>query len=77
MRRVGRCRDLIYRSKHYETQSKDVEFSRFPMNEHWHAGHADRAQTLHSPRWLEREHREHGVHVYDLSEAPDPTIARR
>ncbi|WP_414896380.1 DUF3734 domain-containing protein [Roseateles sp.] len=25
---------LIHRSKHYETQSKDDEFSRLSMNEH-------------------------------------------
>ena len=42
---------LIYRSKHYETQSKDYEFSRLSMQEHWDAGRADMAHTLHDPRW--------------------------
>ena len=58
---------LIYRSKHYETQSKDYEFSRLSMQEHWDAGRADMAHTLHDPRWLDRPRNESGVHVYDLN----------
>jgi len=58
---------LIYRSKHYETQSKDYEFSRLSMREHWDAGRADMAHTLHDPRWLHRERADTGVHVYDLT----------
>ena len=65
---------LIYRSKHYETQSKDYEFSRLSMHEHWDAGRADMAHTLHDPRWLKRERKAHGVHVYDLtSDSPSST----
>ncbi len=45
---------LIYRSKHYESQSKDYEFSRLSMQEHWAAGRADMAHTLHDPRWTQR-----------------------
>jgi NTE family protein len=37
---------LIFRSKHYESQSKDYEFSRLSMQEHWNAGRADMAHTL-------------------------------
>ncbi len=58
---------LIYRSKHYETQSKDYEFSRLSMHEHWDAGRADMAHTLHDPRWLKRERNATGVHVFDLT----------
>jgi NTE family protein len=58
---------LIYRSKHYETQFKDFEFSRLSMNEHWDAGRADMSQTLNDARWLNRERSAHGVHVYDLT----------
>ncbi len=58
---------LIYRSKHYESQSKDYEFSRLSMQEHWDAGRADMAHTLHDPRWLERERSASGVHVFDLN----------
>ena len=65
---------LIYRSKHYETQSKDYEFSRLSMHEHWDAGRADMAHTLHDPRWLKRAREAHGVHVFDLtSDSPTST----
>ena len=65
---------LIYRSKHYESQSKDYEFSRLSMQEHWDAGRADMAHTLHDPRWLQRERSRHGVHVFDLnSDSPSST----
>ena len=65
---------LIYRSKHYESQSKDYEFSRLSMQEHWDAGRADMAHTLHDPRWLKREREAHGVHVFDLtSDSPSST----
>jgi NTE family protein len=58
---------LIYRSKHYESQSKDYEFSRLSMNEHWDAGRADMAHTLHDPRWIHHERNATGVHVFDLT----------
>lgn len=58
---------LIYRSKHYETQSKDYEFSRVSMQEHWDSGRADMAHTLHDKRWIDRPSNTTGVHVYDLT----------
>jgi NTE family protein len=58
---------LIYRSKHYESQSKDYEFSRLSMTEHWDAGRADMAHTLHDPRWIGHERNATGVHVFDLT----------
>ena len=58
---------LIYRSKHYESQSKDYEFSRASMREHWESGRADMAHTLHDPRWTRRAHSASGVHVFDLT----------
>ena len=58
---------LIYRSKHYETQSKDYEFSRLSMKEHWEAGRSDMAHTLHDPRWINHERAPTGVHVFDLT----------
>ena len=60
---------LIYRSKHYESQSKDYEFSRTSMLEHWAAGLADTQATLEDPRWLGRDRRDTGVHVFDLASA--------
>jgi NTE family protein len=64
---------LIYRSKHYETQSKDYEFSRLSMQEHWDAGRADMAHTLHDPRWIKHERSATGVHVFDLT-SDDSTV---
>ena len=57
---------LIYRSKHYESQSKDHEFSRASMLEHWAAGMADTTQTLDDPRWLARRPHASGVEVFDM-----------
>ncbi|OIQ68345.1 patatin phospholipase [mine drainage metagenome] len=64
---------LIYRSKHYESQSKDHEFSRVSVQEHWDCGCADMAHTLSDPRWLDRLPDASGVHVYDLT--PDSPSA--
>ena len=58
---------LIYRSKHYESQSKDYEFSRTSMLEHWAAGMSDTQSTLADPRWTRRELPSHGVHVFDFA----------
>jgi NTE family protein len=58
---------LIYRSKHYESQSKDYEFSRLSMREHWETGRADMAQTLHDARWVNHDRSLTGVHVFDLT----------
>jgi NTE family protein len=44
---------LIYREKYYETQTKDYEFSRVSMEEHWQAGVNDTRRTLrHEQLWL-------------------------
>ena len=66
---------LIYRSKHYESQSKDYEFSRTSMLEHWAAGMTDTQTTLEDPRWLGREVPSHGVHVFDFA-ATDHDVAK-
>jgi NTE family protein len=58
---------LIYRRKHYETQSKDYEFSRQSMREHWRAGLDDMGQSLSDPRWVSHRHAGTGVHVFDLT----------
>jgi NTE family protein len=60
---------LIYRSKHYESQSKDYEFSRASMLEHWAAGLADTQATFADPRWLGRDRSGEGVHVFDFAAA--------
>lgn len=58
---------LIYRSKHHETHAKDYEFSRWSMEQHWSAGHADMQTTLNHPRWQQREIGTHGVRMFDLA----------
>ncbi len=57
---------LIYRSKGYEGHSKDYEFSRRSMLEHWQAGVADMSRTLNDPRWQAHAPDAEGVHVFDV-----------
>jgi Patatin phospholipase len=45
---------LIYHAKNYEGHSKDYEFSRASMQEHWRAGHHDAVRTLRHPEVLQR-----------------------
>jgi len=45
---------LIYRPQGYEGDSKDYEFSRSSMEEHWRAGHYDAIHALRHPEILER-----------------------
>ena len=58
---------LIYRSKDYEGHSKDYEFSRLSMEEHWRAGYHDAIRTLRHPEILERPANRHGVLTFDLA----------
>ena len=59
---------LIYRSKHYEGDSKDFEFSRRSMREHWAAGRSDTVRTLRDPEVLERPISPDGVFIFDAAE---------
>ena len=59
---------LIYRSKDYENDPKDYEFSRWTMREHWSSGCADVLQTLRNPAWRGRGPVDGGVRVFDLVE---------
>ncbi len=60
---------LIYRSKHYETQSKDYEFSRRSMTEHWDSGIDDMTRTLTDPAWSNLAADAQGLHVFDVPAA--------
>jgi hypothetical protein len=40
---------LIYRTQNYEGHSKDYDFSRASMHEHWRAGYHDAVRTLRHP----------------------------
>jgi NTE family protein len=57
---------LIYRAKNYEGQSKDYDFSRASMEEHWRAGYHDAIRTLRHPEVLERPTDHDGVFTFDL-----------
>ncbi|MBX9588740.1 MAG: patatin-like phospholipase family protein [Hyphomonadaceae bacterium] len=59
---------LIYREKNYETQTKDYEFSRVSMEEHWQAGVNDTRRTLrHEREWLVPPDALAGVRVFDIT----------
>ncbi|MEK1852560.1 MAG: patatin-like phospholipase family protein [Phyllobacterium sp.] len=58
---------LIYGSKQHETHSKDYEFSRLSMEEHWQAGYFDAVRTLRHPEALSRPDNQDGVSAYNLA----------
>ena len=57
---------LIYRAQVYEGASKDYEFSRRTMEEHWKAGYSDMTRTLAYPEVLQRPGSIDGVFTFDL-----------
>jgi NTE family protein len=58
---------LIYRAKNYEGHSKDYEFSRVSMQNHWRAGYNDAVRTLRHPEVLARPRNLDGVFTFDLA----------
>jgi len=67
---------LIYRNKPYELDSKDYEFSRITLREHWEAGMRDMRSTLAHPEYLLREAQAGGVTTYDLAETDAARVRR-
>jgi NTE family protein len=61
---------MIYRTRVYEGASKDYEFSRRTMEEHWNAGYSDMTRTLAYPEVLERPKSADGVFTFDLKRQP-------
>jgi NTE family protein len=59
---------LIYRARNYEGHSKDYDFSRASMQEHWRAGYYDTIRTLRHPEVLERPANHEGVFTFDLAQ---------
>jgi NTE family protein len=59
---------LIYRTQTYEGASKDYEFSRRTMEEHWKSGYSDMVRTLRHPEVLQRPQCPDGVFTFDLKE---------
>jgi NTE family protein len=58
---------LIYRSKNYESSSKDYDFSHVGMVEHWDAGVRDVNLSMRHKEWLERPQSEETMVTYDLT----------
>jgi NTE family protein len=58
---------LIYRSKNYESSSKDYDFSRVGMVEHWGAGVRDVHLSMRHEDWLERPQSGETMMTYDLT----------
>lgn len=61
---------LIHRKEDFEGASKDYEFSRLSMNQHWAAGLADVKKTLAHKAWRNRTIEWDGLRVFDLSAKP-------
>ena len=58
---------LIYRSKNYESSSKDYDFSHVGMVEHWGAGTRDVHLSMRHKDWLERPQSDETMVTYDLT----------
>ncbi|MBS0561492.1 MAG: DUF3734 domain-containing protein [Proteobacteria bacterium] len=65
--RVYNLVHLIYRARSYEGQSKDYEFSRRTMLEHWQAGYNDAVRTLRHPQVCRRPDNAAGLAVFDIT----------
>lgn len=57
---------LIYKQKHYESQSKDYEFSQLSMREHWQAGYRDTLESIQRSDWRIPPRSRKGLHVFDM-----------
>jgi NTE family protein len=58
---------LIHRRKNYYTQSKDFEFSRVSIEEHWRSGLTDVQRTFDHKAWKTRTKPMSDVTVFDLA----------
>jgi NTE family protein len=66
-RKVYSLVQMIYRSEQHEGGSKDFDFSRQSMLDHWRAGYHDTLRTLRQPSLLERPTNAEGVVIFDLA----------
>jgi NTE family protein len=57
---------LIYKSKNYESSSKDYDFSRVAMVEHWDAGVRDVSQSMTHRELLQRSQSDEAMVTYDF-----------
>ena len=58
---------LINRPTEYDSQSKDYEFSRLSVEEHWDAGRKDVEDSLAHPDWRNRKRPHDGMTTFDLT----------
>jgi NTE family protein len=65
---------LIYRSKNYESSSKDYDFSHIGMIEHWGAGARDVHLSMRHKDWLERPQSGETMVTYDLTGDDDEAL---
>jgi NTE family protein len=70
-RKVYNLVHLIYRPKNHEGHSKDYEFSRLSMHDHWRAGYQDALRSLRHPEVIERPRSRDGVFIFDLQSEHD------
>ncbi|MDB5503657.1 MAG: Patatin [Tardiphaga sp.] len=60
---------LIYRSKLYESSSKDYNFSRLNMIDHWQSGERDVGLAMRHTEWFERPQNGETMVTHDLTAA--------
>jgi NTE family protein len=69
---------LIYKSKNYETNSKDYDFSHLGMVEHWNAGVHDVHLSMRHKEWLERPQSGETMMTYDMTgEGTDAPVSKK
>lgn len=66
-RKIYNIVHLIYQTKKYEGDSKDYDFSRLSMEDHWRAGYDDTVRTLRHPQILERPTTLEGIASFDIA----------
>ena len=57
---------LVYQAKSYEGVSKDYEFSRRTMEEHWRSGYEDASRAISHPEIFERPDTIDGFRAFDF-----------
>ena len=62
---------LIYRPRGYEGDSKDYEFSRLSMAEHWRSGYYDAMRALRHPEVIQRAGNGHELRIFDFARDGD------
>jgi NTE family protein len=58
---------LIYRKRDYEASSKDYDFSRLNMVEHWKSGEQDVHLSMRHPDWLQQPQDGETMVTFDLT----------